>query len=150
MTSTSDQRPRGQAVIGVDIGTSSSKGVLVDLDGHLLHTSVVEHSVDRPGPGMVEMDARIWWDEFVAICRDLLSGRSVEVVAVGVSGMGPCVLLTDQADEPLRPAILYGVDTRAGRQIDVLNERYGAEEILRRCGSVLSSQAAGAKGGVGA
>ncbi len=145
MTSTSNQRPGGQAVIGVDIGTSSSKGVLVDLDGHLLHTSVVEHSVDRPGPGMVEMDARIWWDEFVAICRDLLSGRSVEVVAVGVSGMGPCVLLTDQADEPLRPAILYGVDTRAGRQIDVLNERYGAEEILRRCGSVLSSQAAGAK-----
>ncbi len=146
MTSTSSQlRPPGQAVIGVDIGTSSSKGVLVDLDGRLLHTSVVEHTVDRPGPGMVEMDARIWWDEFVAICRDLLSGRSVEVVAVGISGMGPCVLLTDEADEPLRPAILYGVDTRAGRQIDVLNERYGAEEILRRCGSVLSSQAAGAK-----
>ncbi len=145
MTPTSDQRPGGQALIGVDIGTSSSKGVLVDLNGRLLHTSVVEHSVDRPGPGMVEMDARIWWYEFAAICRDLLSGRSVEVVAVGVSGMGPCVLLTDEADEPLRPAILYGVDTRAGRQIDRLNERYGAEEILRRCGSVLSSQAAGAK-----
>jgi xylulokinase len=59
--------------------------------------------------------------------------------------MGPCVLLTDADHEPLRPAILYGVDTRSGRQIERLNERYGAEEIVRRCGSALSSQAAGAK-----
>jgi len=133
------------AVIGVDIGTSSSKGVLVDLDGQVLRSSVVEHAVDRPAPGLVEMDARVWWDELVTICRDLLSERLAEVVAVGVSGMGPCVLLADEADQPLRPAILYGVDTRAGRQIERLNDRYGAEAILRRCGSTLSSQAAGAK-----
>ncbi len=132
------------AVIGVDVGTSSSKGVLVDLDGEVLATSVVEHAVQRPGPGMFEMDGSVWWDEFVAIARDLLA-EPADVEAVGVSGMGPCVLLTDEGDEPLRPAILYGVDTRSGRQIERLNERYGAEEILRRCGSALSSQAAGAK-----
>ena len=68
---------------------------------------------------------------------------TVEVMAVGLSGMGPCVLVADEADEPLRPAILYGIDTRAGRQIERLNNRYGAEEILRRCGSALSSQAVG-------
>ncbi len=132
-------------MIGVDIGTSSSKGVLVDLDGHVLASSVVGHAVERPGPGMVEMDASVWWDEFVTIVRHLLSEQQVDVQAVGVSGMGPCVLLTDVADEPLRPAILYGVDTRSSRQIDRLNDRYGADEILRRCGSALSSQAAGAK-----
>jgi xylulokinase len=129
-------------VIGVDIGTSSSKGVLVDHDGRVLATHVVEHAVQRPGPGRFEMDGRVWWDEFVAIVREL-GGSGVQ--AVGVSGMGPCVLLTDAGDEPLRPAILYGVDTRSGRQIERLNERYGAEEIRRRCGSALSSQAAGAK-----
>ena len=128
-------------VIGVDIGTSSSKGVLVDLDGRVVASHVVEHAVQRPGPGMFEMDGRVWWDEFVAIARQL----GGDVLAVGVSGMGPCVLLTDDADEPLRPAILYGVDTRSGRQIERLNERYGADEIVRRCGSALSSQAAGAK-----
>src|SRR5215210_1288209 len=133
------------AVIGVDIGTSSSKGVLVDLDGRVLASEVVEHGVQRPGPGMLEMDGTVWWEELVAIARTLLADRSVDVVAVGVSGMGPCVLLTDEAGEPLRPAILYGVDTRAGEQIDRLNDRYGADEILRRCGSALSSQAAGAK-----
>ena len=133
------------AVIGVDIGTSSSKGVLVDLGGQVLASSVTEHAVQRPGPGMFEMEGSVWWDEFVAITHRLLAEQPADVQAVGVSGMGPCVLLTDEADEPLRPAILYGVDTRSGRQIERLNDRYGAEEIQRRGGSVLSSQAAGAK-----
>jgi xylulokinase len=132
-------------VIGVDVGTSSSKGVLVDLDGRLLGSSVVEHAVQRPGPGMFEMDSAVWWDELVAIARGLLADAPADVRAVGVSGMGPCVLLTGEDDEPLRPAILYGVDTRSGRQIERLNDRYGADEIQRRCGSALSSQAAGAK-----
>jgi xylulokinase len=122
------------AVIGVDIGTSSSKGVLVDLDGQLLASAVVQHAVQRPGPGMFEMDGSVWWDELVALVADLLADGDADVKAVGVSGMGPCVLLTDADGEPLRPAILYGVDTRSGRQIDRLNERYGADEILRRCG----------------
>ncbi len=130
-------------VIGVDIGTSSSKGVLVDLDGRVQASHVVEHAVQRPGPGMFEMDGRVWWDELVAIVQHVIG--EADVLAVGVSGMGPCVLLTDADDEPLRPAILYGVDTRSGRQIERLNERYGAEQIQRRCGSRLSSQAAGAK-----
>jgi xylulokinase len=132
-------------VIGVDIGTSSSKGVLVDLDGRVLASAVVEHAVERPGPGMFEMDAQVWWDELVALVRQLLTEAGAEVQAVGVSGMGPCVLLADEHDEPLRPAILYGVDTRSGAQIDRLNARFGPDEILRRCGSALSSQAAGAK-----
>ena len=120
-------------VIGVDIGTSSSKGVLVDLEGRVLASHVVEHAVQRPAPGMFEMDGSVWWDELVAIARHLVG--DVDVQAVGVSGMGPCVLLTDDADQPLRPAILYGVDTRSGRQIVRLNDRYGAREIVRRCGS---------------
>ncbi|MFI7431836.1 FGGY-family carbohydrate kinase [Micromonospora sp. NPDC049836] len=132
-------------VLGVDIGTSSSKGVLVDLDGRLVRSRTVAHRVDRPRPGRVEMDGRLWWQEFVALTRDLLAPGGVRVLAVGVSGMGPCVLLTDAAGTPLRPAILYGVDTRAGAQIAVMNERFGTEEILRRCGSALSSQAAGPK-----
>lgn len=134
-----------RAVIGIDIGTSSSKGVLVDLAGAVLRQKVVEHDVDRPGVGMVEMDAAVWWDEAVTICRALLGDGDVDVAAVGVSGMGPCVLLTDEADTPLRPAILYGVDTRSGEQIQRLERTYGADEILRRCGSALTSQAAGAK-----
>ncbi|MFC7495236.1 MULTISPECIES: FGGY-family carbohydrate kinase [unclassified Nocardioides] len=134
------------AVLGVDIGTSSSKGVLVDMSGRILASATREHAVSRPSPGHVEMDAEIWWDEFVGISRELLAADpSVEVLAVGVSGMGPCVLLTDGDDVPLRPAILYGVDTRSAAQVERLTTRYGDDEIRERCGSSLSSQAAGAK-----
>ncbi len=91
------------------------------------------------------MDADVWWREFVAISCELLSAGDAEVVAVGVSGMGPCVLLTDADGRPVRPAILYGVDTRSTDQIDRLNDELGREEILHRGGSALSTQAAGAK-----
>ncbi|MEP9382057.1 FGGY-family carbohydrate kinase [Nocardioides sp. KR10-350] len=134
-----------EAVLGVDIGTSSSKGVLVDLGGRVLASVTRQHAVSRPRPGHVEMDAAVWWDELVSLSRELLAGGDAEVLAVGVSGMGPCVLLTDEAGAPLRPAILYGVDTRSTRQIAELTERYGDEAIRARGGSSLSTQAAGAK-----
>jgi xylulokinase len=133
------------AVIGVDIGTSSSKGVLVGLDGTLLRSAVREHTPARPGPGRFEMDAAVWWWEFTELTRELTAPADAAVIAVGVSGMGPCVLLTDEDDEPLRPAILYGVDTRAVRQIERLDEQLGGEEVLARCGSALTTQAAGPK-----
>src|SRR5688500_11984976 len=136
---------RSVATVGVDIGTSSSKGVLVDASGTVIRSATREHSPSRPRPGWVEMDGDLWWDECTSICRELLAEDTHEVVAVGVSGMGPCVLLTDEADRPVRPAILYGVDTRSGEQITALNARFGEEEILQRGGSALTSQAAGVK-----
>ncbi|GHH36544.1 xylulokinase [Streptomyces umbrinus] len=134
-------------VIGVDIGTSSSKGVLVDEGGTVLATAVRPHTVERPHPGHVEMDARVWWDEFASITRELLKSApdGTSVTAVGVSGMGPCVALTDATDTPLRPAILYGVDTRATEQIARLDDELGRDAVLRRCGSLLSTQAVGPK-----
>ncbi|GAA3216853.1 FGGY-family carbohydrate kinase [Dactylosporangium siamense] len=136
-----------KAFLGVDIGTSSSKGVLVDAAGRVLATAVREHEVHRPFPGHVEMDGEVWWAEFTSIAAELTTGApDAEVAAVGVSGMGPCVLLTDAAGVPLRPAILYGVDTRATAQIEAMSaELGGPEAILARCGSALSSQAVGPK-----
>ena len=143
----------GSVVLGVDVGTSSSKGVLVDEDGKVLISTTRTHRPARPRPGHVEMDARIWWTEFTSIAQELLgsdvaTGRNLR--AVGLSGMGPCTVLADAPDDPaddvgLRPAILYGVDTRAQRQIDRLNDELGANAIFDRCGSLLSSQAVGPK-----
>jgi xylulokinase len=91
------------------------------------------------------MDGRVWWQEFSSISRELLGAGDVDVTAVGVSGMGPCVLLTDGDGTPLRPAILYGIDTRATRQSDTLTEELGEQAILDRCGSALTTQAVGPK-----
>src|SRR5262249_29005108 len=76
-----------------------------------------------------------------------ISGRgiAIELVGVGVSGMGPCILLTDEHDEPVRLAILYGVDTRAGDQIERITDELGDEAITQVGGSRLTSQAGGPK-----
>lgn len=137
-----------RCTLGVDIGTSSSKGVLVDAGGAIIATATRAHDVSRPRTGWVEMDARVWWDEFIALARELQGepgARDAEIVAIGVSGMGPCVVLADEHDEPVRPAILYGVDTRAGEQIERLTDELGEPEVTRVGGSTLTSQAAGPK-----
>jgi xylulokinase len=135
-----------RCTIGVDIGTSSSKGVLVDGTGRVLATAVRAHAVERPRPGWVEMDGESWWSEFVALAREMRDAvPDAEIAAVGVSGMGPCVLLADADDQPVRPAILYGVDTRAAAQVDRMTAEIGEEEVVRIGGSRLSSQAAGPK-----
>ena len=131
--------------IGVDIGTSSSKGVLVNGAGEVLSQAVRSHVVSRPHPGWVEMDAHIWWKECVAIIAELVAAAPGPVDAVGISGMGPCVLVTDEQMTPLRPAILYGVDTRATAQIEALDAELGHDEVLARCGSALSTEAVGPK-----
>lgn len=136
---------RNVATLGVDVGTSSTKGVLVDLSGRVLRQATRTHAPARPRPGWVEMDGDLWWAELVSICQELLTGQHPAVAAVGVSGMGPCVLLADEQDVPVRPAILYGVDTRATTQIERLTAELGSDEITRRTGAPLSSQSAGAK-----
>ena len=140
-------------LLGVDIGTGSSKGVLTTLDGRVLARASRRHRTDNPRPGYVEHDAdAVWWDDFCAVSREL-TARAADptdaargrVVAVGASGIGPTVLLADEHGRPLRPAILYGVDTRSVQEAADLEERYGTEDLLRRCGSTMSTQAAGGK-----
>ncbi|RUL95156.1 MULTISPECIES: FGGY-family carbohydrate kinase [Micromonospora] len=133
-------------LLGVDIGTSSSKGVLTDRAGTVLATATRPHGVSRPQPGRVEHDPeKIWWGEFIAIVRELLAAAPAPVAAVAVSGIGPCVLPTTVDGQPLRPAILYGVDTRATAEIAELTDTIGADEIVRRGGNRLTSQSVGPK-----
>lgn len=135
-----------RCTLGVDIGTSSSKGVLVDATGAIVASATRAHRVSRPRTGWVEMDADVWWEEFTQLCRELLAAApEAQVAGVGVSGMGPCILLADADDRPVREAILYGVDTRAGDQIERLTAELGEDEIVRVGGSSLTSQAGGPK-----
>ena len=133
-------------LLGIDIGTSSSKGVLARPDGEVLAVATRPHDLSLPRPGWAEHDAEtVWWADFLALCGELLPKADGQIGAVCVSGIGACLLPADSAGRSLRPAILYGIDTRATREIQELTERYGADRILERCGSLLTSQAVGPK-----
>jgi xylulokinase len=140
---------RERLLLGIDIGTASSKGVLTDAaDGTLIASAVREHRTSTPRPGWYEHAAEaVWWADLRSLALELTSKieGSGPLAGVCVSGIGPCLLPTGADGVPLRPAILYGVDTRAGEQIADQTRRYGARRVLERCGSPLSSQALGPK-----
>ena len=136
-------------LLGIDVGTYSSKGVLVTPAGEVLKQHVVPHKMDIPHPGWAEQDAdAVWWADVVSICKVLLDGSPYsgnDVAGVAVSAIGPCLLPLDKHGRPLRKGILYGVDTRAGKEIDILNEQLGEETIFDFSGMALTSQAIGPK-----
>lgn len=134
---------------GIDVGTYGSKGVLVDQDGQVLSTASRSHGMATPHPGWAEHDAdAVWWADVCALGRQLASAareREVEISGLAVSAIGPTCLPVDANGRPLRPAILYGIDTRASVEIAELEEELGAERVLRTSGSPLTSQAVGPK-----
>lgn len=135
--------------VGVDVGTSETKAVLVDRDGVVVAQASAPNRLYVPHPGWAEHDAEMdWWSNLCAVVGKILrlSGVSPGIVeAVGCSGIGPCVLPVDDDTSPLGPGILYGIDTRASAQIERLNEELGEEAILERTGNALTSQSAGPK-----
>lgn len=136
----------GDLLLGLDIGTSSSKAVVAQPDGVVLASVERAHETSLPRPGWVEHDAEtVWWADVIALVRDLDASLLGRLAGVCVSGIGPCLLPLGDGDAPLRPAILYGIDTRAGAEVEELTQRYGAAELLARGGSPLTSQAVGPK-----
>ncbi len=132
--------------LGLDVSSASAKAVLVDERGTVVAEAAQPHGISHPEPGWAEQDAELdWWDGVTAVCREVTAHGVDDLVSVGVTALGPCLVVTDADGVPLRPAILYGIDTRAVDEIVRLDERLGAEEILARCGSPLTSQALGPK-----
>ncbi len=135
-----------ELLLGLDIGTSSSKAVLAKPDGTLVETVERAHGVSLPQPGWVEHDAElVWWADVLSLLGRFDARQRAAVSGVCVSGIGPCLLPIGPKGEPLRPAILYGVDTRATAEAAELTERYGADEVVSVGGSPLTSQAVGPK-----
>lgn len=136
-----------ELLLGIDIGSGSTKAVVADADGEIVATATRPHEVMLPRHGWAEMDAEtMWWGETASLTRELSARVGPDRIAgICVSGVGPCLLVCDDNVQPLRPAILYGIDMRAGAEITELTRRYGAAAIVERGGSALSTQAVGPK-----
>lgn len=103
-------------VLGIDLGTSGVKAVLIDEDQALVGQATAPLGVSRPQSGWSEQDPADW----IAATRDALKGLSVKhdlknVVGIGLSGQMHGATLVDTAGEPLRPSILWN-DTRAAAE----------------------------------
>jgi xylulokinase len=114
--------------LGIDLGTSSLKALVLDVDGSIIGTGTAAYPLATPQPGWVESDPQAWW-EAAAVAVPLAAGlHAAEIAAIGLSGQMHGVVLSDDAGQALRPAILWA-DSRTGRQLDAYRELSAA---LRR------------------
>lgn len=134
---------RKKYFMGIDTGTNSSKGVLIDQACNIVAAATAEHAMTNPGPGYYEHDAdKDWWGDFCSISRRLIADSQVDprdILAVGASALGADCLPVDRECRPLRKAILYGIDSRATREMADLTALYGEEQIKKWYGRPLCS-----------
>ncbi|MGO4524090.1 xylulokinase [Microvirga sp. 2MCAF35] len=112
--------------LGIDVGTSAVKAILVDERQTAVAEADVPLQVSRPHDLWSEQDPDIWW-EAVQAALDQLSTRSASALAdirgIGLSGQMHGAVLLDENDRPLRPAILWN-DGRSFREAQELGDRY--------------------------
>jgi xylulokinase len=108
--------------LGIDIGTSSVKAVLIDDSDDIVAQAATSLTVSRPQPGFSEQNPEDWWQASVGAVRALPQTHRDAVRAVGLSGQMHGATLLDAQDRPLRPAILWN-DGRSARECVDLETR---------------------------
>lgn len=122
--------------IGIDLGTSASKFLLVDEVGRVLNTVTKEYPLSFPRPGWSDQDPAHWWQACLAGVPELLAGFDAKQVAgIGVGGQMHGLVALDASGNVLRPAILWN-DGRTAAQVDYLNETVGNDKLSAWTGNI--------------
>jgi xylulokinase len=108
--------------LGIDLGTSSVKAVLVDDAGALVDECAAPLMVSRPHPLWSEQDPDAWWNATVAAVGGLAAERRARVRGVGLSGQMHGAVLLDATQRTIRPAILWN-DGRSAAACRALERR---------------------------
>lgn len=117
----------GDAVLGIDLGTSQAKAGIVAPDGRLLAIARSGYPADEPAGGRAEQDPGAWWAAIADAVRATVAaapGAARGLRAIAVVGQGPTTVSADPQGRPLRPAIGWQ-DTRAAGIADSLATRIG-------------------------
>jgi xylulokinase len=99
-------------LLGLDLGTSSAKALLLDAGGAVVGEGGAGYAVVSARPGWAETDPAEWWRAAALAVRRAVGSRSAGVAAVGLSGQMHGLVLADADARPLRPAALWP-DVRA-------------------------------------
>lgn len=122
--------------IGIDLGTSSVKLILMDEGGRLLKTVSREYSLIFPKEGWAEQEPREWKKAVLEGLAELTADcEKTRIAAMGVGGQMHGLVVLDSADRVLRPAILWN-DGRTGEETEWLNERLGRDKLDSLTGNI--------------
>lgn len=128
------------AVIGIDVGTTSVKVLALSSKG-VVAQAAVAHPILSPNPGWIEEEPAAWWRGVASAASAVIHKLSGQrIAAVGVTSMTPAMVLVDGQGQSLRPAILQS-DSRAARELASM--ALDPPDVLSRTGSPLNLQQVG-------
>jgi xylulokinase len=106
-------------LMGIDLGTSSTKAVILDHNYQIISLAAQEYGIDRPHPNHAEQDLQIWVQAAWKTMRSAISQAGIDgrqVAAIGISGQMHGTVCLDKHGSPLRPAIIWA-DQRSQTQV---------------------------------
>jgi xylulokinase len=118
-------------LVGLDVGTTSVKGIAVDQTGAVVHVAERGYPLSTPRPGWSEQDPELWWRAAAEVLDECDADRAL---GIGLSGQMHGLVALDGDDRPLRPAILWN-DGRTQKQCDEIEERVGRERLIALTGN---------------
>ncbi len=121
------------AVVGLDVGTSGVKGLALDGDGAILARAEIGYPLATPRPGWAEQDPQDWW----RASQEVLEALEAEAGApegIGLSGQMHGLVALDDADEVLRPAILWN-DQRTAAECEEIEATVGFDALVAATGN---------------
>ncbi|MDO4491493.1 MAG: xylulokinase [Lachnospiraceae bacterium] len=117
--------------IGIDLGTSATKLLLMDEEGRIKNIVSKEYPLEFPNPGWSQQNPEDWLKAVKEGVPELLEGFDASAVAgIGAGGQMHGLVVLDKEDNVIRPAILWN-DGRTNKEVDYLNEEIGRETLSK-------------------
>ncbi|MCR4839483.1 MAG: xylulokinase [Eubacterium sp.] len=121
--------------IGIDLGTSAVKLLLMDETGHILKTVSKEYPISFPKPGWSEQNPYDWFEQLMVGMKELIAGCEEKIEGISFGGQMHGLVVLDAEDQVIRPAILWN-DGRTGEECVYLNETVGRDVISAETGNI--------------
>lgn len=117
-------------LIGIDIGTSGTKSILIDEDGQLIACATAEYPMQQPQNGWAEQDPEDWWDAVCSTLRQITAKAPKENIAgIGLSGQMHSLVMLDANNKVIRPSILWCDQRTAGECVQI-EETIGRDRLV--------------------
>lgn len=129
-------------LLGLDIGTSSTKAVVIDPAGRVIGTGTTPLRLATPRPGWTEQDPEEWWSASCAAIGAALAGARVSpssIAAVGLSGQMHGAVLLGAHHEVIRPALLWNDQRTSGHLAEVEAAAGGERDLILRSGNAANT-----------
>ncbi|MBR3306662.1 MAG: xylulokinase [Lachnospiraceae bacterium] len=124
-----------EGYIGIDLGTSSVKIILMDEEGKIIRTVSREYPLSFPRPGWSEQAPEDWYEKSLDGLKELVAGMESKIRGISFGGQMHGLVCLDSEDKVIRPAILWN-DGRTEKECEYLNNDIGRDVLSAETGNI--------------